>query len=255
MQRTTLALSLLSVLSLTTLTACGGGDADGDGGSDATTAAKPQGTASQAKEVSPAERLATLMVTKAEVTGYNVEKPDPEFAFATSPDQVSTDNKACVPPALAMNQLPLGDATAELTRNLTKNLSEGSTSITLATYATEGEAEAALTDLKKALAACGKGFTAKAGKQASTYDSVTPEKSRTAGAAGATGSASAAGSVAFASTMTYKGITHTMHTEAVRNGDVLAVYFAVNGVAIYQHQQSDTKLPAAVLTAQNAKLG
>jgi hypothetical protein len=244
MQRATLALSLLSVLSLTTLTACGGGDADG--GPDATTAAKARGTASQAKEASPAERLAKLMVTKAELTGYNVEKPDPEFAFAASPGQVSTDNKACLPPALAMNQLPLGDATAELTRNLTKNLSEGTTSITLATYATEGRAEAALTGLETALDACAKGFTAKAGKHTSTYGSVTPEESRTTGAEG---------SVAFASTMTYKGITHTMHTEAVRNGDVLAVYFAVNGVAVYQHQQSDTKLPAAVLTAQNAKLG
>lgn len=247
MKRATLALTLLSALSLTTLTACGGDD-----GSDATTAGKPKATTSQAKEAkeakeaSPAERLAKLMVTKAEVTGYNVEKPDPEYAFATSPDQVTSNKTACVPLALAMNQLPLGDATADLTRNLTKNLSEGSTSITLATYATEGKAEAALTGLEKALDACGKGFTAKAGKNSSTYDSVTAEKPRTTGAPG---------SVAFASTMTYKGVTHTMHTEAVRNGDTLTVYFAVNGVAIYQHQQSDTKLPAAVLTAQNGKLG
>ncbi|MFF5494641.1 hypothetical protein [Streptomyces aquilus] len=244
MKRATLALSLLSALSLTTLTACGGDDGGSD--SDATTAGKPKATTSQAKEVSPAERLAKLMVTKAEVAGYNVEKPDPEYAFATSPDQVSTDDTACVPLAFAMNQLPVGDATADLTRNLTKNLSEGSTSITLATYATEGKAEAALTGLEKALKACGKGFTAKGGKNSSTYDSVTAEKPRTTGATGA---------VAFASTMTYKGVTHTMHTEAVRNGDTLAVYFAVNGIAIYQHQQSDMKLPAAVLTAQNAKLG
>ena len=55
--------------------------------------------------------------------------------------------------------------------------------------------------------------------------------------------------------MTFRGVTHTLHTEAVRDGDVLAVYFAVNGLAIADNTRpSDAKMPANVVRAQNAKL-
>ncbi|MEU6380009.1 hypothetical protein [Streptomyces sp. NPDC046909] len=230
----------LSLLALVTLTACGGGDGDT---SDKTAADKPKATASQAKQVSPAERLAELMVTKADVPGYNVEKLSAEYAFATSADQVSTDKASCKPLALAMNQLPQDEPEADLSRYLSKSWSDPSTYITLAAYTTDTKAEAALTGLQKAVGACGAGFTAKAGKNTSTYGSVTAEKAITNGA------------LAFASTLTYQGITHTVHTEAVRDGDVLAVYFGVNGGAIAQGRPSDAKLSAAGLKAQNAKLG
>ncbi|MEU0193069.1 hypothetical protein ABZ250_24840 [Streptomyces afghaniensis] len=56
--------------------------------------------------------------------------------------------------------------------------------------------------------------------------------------------------------MTFRRVTHTLHTEAVRHGDVLAVYFSVNGFAIADSTRpSDAKTPANMVKAQNAKLG
>jgi hypothetical protein len=46
-----------------------------------------------------------------------------------------------------------------------------------------------------------------------------------------------------------------MHAQAVRKGDVIAVYVSVDGMAMVQDRPGDAKLPAAVVKAQNAKLG
>ncbi|GAA4302274.1 lipoprotein [Streptomyces venetus] len=239
MKRAVLAVSALSLLSLTTLTACGGST-----GSEAA-ADKPEPSASRAKQVTPAERLAKLMITKADVPGLDVKTPskqDDEYVFAKSADDVTVDKPACAQLALAMHQLAVGEPQADLTRHVP----EGSkfTYITLTTYA-PGKAESAFAGLSKGVDACGDGFTAKA-NGTSKYDSVTTEKP-----------VAQAGdqSIAFRATTTFQGITHTMHAQAVRSGEVVAVYFSVDGGAMVQDRPGDAKLPAAVVKAQNAKLG
>ncbi|MFI6807662.1 hypothetical protein ACIBO6_22005 [Streptomyces luteogriseus] len=227
-------LAVVSVLALTSaLTACSGGED------------KPSASPSapKAKQITPAQRLAKVIVTKDDLPGYNVDEPDAEYAFATSSDEVTVDKPGCAPLAYAMNQLPLGEPQADLTRSAGAAYGKASTYITLASYEPAAEAESSLAGLAKAVSECGGGFTAKAGKNTSAYESVTAEKG------------TATGSVAFRSTMTFRGVTHTLHTEAVRDGDVLAVYFSVNGFAIADSTRpSDAKMSANVVSAQNSKL-
>ncbi|MER5545786.1 hypothetical protein ABT072_25800 [Streptomyces sp. NPDC002589] len=237
--RTASALTLLSLAALT-LTACGGSQ---DSAADAS--GKPTCTASRTKQLTPAERLAKLVITKADIDGYTVEKPDTKFAFAKSQGEVIINKTACAPLAYAMNQLPLGKPQAGLTRTVeTGSYGGASTYVTLATYAS-GEAKSAMADLSKAVTSCGKGFTAKATGNTSPYDSVTFEKATSPGDE----------SLAFRSTMTFRGTTHTLHAQAVRRDDIVATYFSVNGFAVADGKPSDAKLPAAVVRAQNGKLG
>ncbi|MER7401701.1 hypothetical protein ABT373_04240 [Streptomyces sp. NPDC000070] len=233
MKRVTLAaVSLLALASA--LTACSG--------SDDAPASSP--SAPKAKPVTPAQRLAKVMVEKDDLPGYNVSEPEAQYAFAKSSDEVTVDKPGCTPLAYAMNQLPLGEPQADLTRSAVAGYGEATTNITLASYEPTAKAESTLAGLAKAVPQCGDGFTAKAGKNTTVYDSVTAEKGTTTGA------------VAFRSTMTFQGVTHTLHTEAVRHGDVLAIYFSVNGFAIADSiRPSDAKLPANIVKAQNAKLG
>ncbi|GAB2876753.1 hypothetical protein GCM10027074_51030 [Streptomyces deserti] len=242
MKRAALAATALSLLSLTTLTACGG-DADPDKAT-----GEPRPTTSGAKQVTPAERLAKLMITKADLSGPDVtptSSEDDEYAFAKSPDDMTVDKPACTPLAYAMNQFPLGESQADLTHYASEGLGNGFTYITLATYDDPGKAESAFAGLSEAVDACGGGFTAKA-NGTSTIGSVTAEKP-----------VAPAGdeSLGFRSTLTSRGVTHAMHAQAVRSGDVVAVYFSVNGSAMAAGRPSDMKLPPEVVKAQNAKLG
>ena len=241
MKRAALAVSTLSLLSLTTLTACGG-NADSDSAT-----GEPRPSASRAKQVTPAERLAKLMITKADVPGLDVKPTtrqdgDDKYVFAKSPDDVTVDKPACTPLAYAMNQLALGEAQGDLTHFVPKG--SEFTYITLTAYA-PGKAESAFAGLAKGVDSCGGGFTAKA-NGTTKYDSVTTEKPVAEGGDE---------SLAFRSTTTFRGITHTMHGEAVRRGDVVAVYFSADGMAMVQDRPGDARLPAAVVKAQNAKLG
>lgn len=246
---TSAALTALSLLSLATLTACSG---DSDSGTDGGTAAgKPKTTASEEEQATPVEQLKQLkqlkqlMVTKADVSGKNVNETDSEFAFAASQEEVTVEKPVCAPLAYAMNQLPLGEPQADLTRVVNGDPNQASTYITLTTYES-GRAESTMAGLSKAVDACGGGFTAKVNTNTSAYDSVTAEKP-----------VAEAGdeSLAFGSALTFRGISHTVHTQAVRSGDVLAVYFSVDGMALANSRPSDAKLSAAVVKAQNAKLG
>ncbi|GHB56054.1 hypothetical protein GCM10010377_54000 [Streptomyces viridiviolaceus] len=235
------AASALALLSLAALTACGG-EADSDA-----TADRPQASASTAKEVTPAQRLAGLMVTAADVEGFTVQEPDDEFLFAESVEEVKVDEQLCAPLAHAMNQLPLGDPVADLTRVLSedaKGPDSAHTYVTITAYASDGEAQSAVADVEKAVRSCGSGFTAEASGGTSTYDSVTAEKVAPAGDE----------SLGFSATMTFRSASHTLHTEVVRSGDVVGVYFSVNGMAIANARPSDAELPVAVVEAQNAKL-
>ncbi|WP_328873132.1 hypothetical protein OHT76_25195 [Streptomyces sp. NBC_00287] len=207
--------------------------------------AKPESSPSsaQAKQGSPAERLAKLMVTDADLDGETVQELDPQFLFAKSPDEVTADKPVCAPLAYAMNQLPLGEAEADLARYTSTGTT--ATYIALAAYGTDGDAESAMAGLSKAIDSCGDGFTAKANGNTSPYDSVAAEKASTAGDE----------TLAFKSTMTFQGASHVLRTQAVRSGDVIAVYFAVNGSAIANAQPSEAQLAKPVVGTQNGKLG
>lgn len=244
MNRTTsAAASALSLLTALSLTACGG---EGEESDKAT--GEPRPSASQSKQPTPAEKLAELMVAPADVKGFSVQEHSDEFALAKSPKDVTLDKPACAPLAYAINQLPLGEPQADLTRVLAdeaKGLNSAHTYITLTTYASGG-AQSTMADVKKAVAACGDGFTAKgSGGGTSTYDSVTPEDVTPAGDE----------TLGFTSTLTFRGAPHTMHTQIVREGEVVGVYFSVNGAAIANARPSDAKLTPAVVKAQNGKLG
>ncbi|MFB6551419.1 hypothetical protein, partial [Streptomyces sp. NPDC056405] len=214
------ALAVLSVLSLGTLTACGG-----DSGSDTDSAQKPTATASQEKQKkqTPEERLKQLVITKADVSGMIVSDADvassdnSEYAFAKSPQEVTVEKPVCAPLAYAMNQLPLGEPQADLTRSVSASLNKPFTYVMLTAYE-PGKAASAVAGLSEAVDACTDGFTAKANGNTSAYDSVTAEQP-----------VSKAGdeSLAFRSTLTFRGADHTVHTQAVRSGDVVAVYFSV----------------------------
>ncbi|MGW5764325.1 hypothetical protein [Streptomyces tendae] len=247
---TSTALAALSLLSVAALTACGG-SSDPDPATDEPKTGSST-SASTAKAPTPAEHLAATIVTKADTDGFEVEEPDDEYAFAKSTDEVTVDKPVCAPLAYAMNQLPLGTPEADLTRltsgptdaptQLTKGVTF--TYVTLASYA-PGKAQSTFADARKAVDACGAGFTAKANGNESPYDSVTAEKVTPAGDE----------SLGFTSTMTFRGVPHVLHGEVVRSGDVLAVYFSVDGMAIANGRPSDAKLSPTVVKAQNGKLG
>lgn len=238
---TSAAASALSLLAALSLTACGGEDE-----SDKATG-EPRPSASQSKQPTPAEQLAALMVSSADVNGFSVQKHSDEFALAKSPEEMPLDKPACAPLAYAINQLPLGEPQADLTRvpaDEAKGPNSAHIYITLTTYASGG-AQPVVADVRKAVAACEDGFTAKGSGGAGTYDSITPQDVTPAGDE----------TLGFKATMTFRGAPHTMHTQVVREGEVVGVYFSVNGAAIANARPSDAKLTPAVVTAQNGKLG
>lgn len=236
MRRTAPTVTALSAAVL--LTAC-----SADEGHD--TSAAPKAPATRAKQASPTEHLTQLMITKGDISGKEVAEVGDDFVFAESPDDVTVDKPACAPLAYAMNQVPLGDPTADLTRYVSGGMKGAATYITLTSYA-DGAARATMAELSEAIDACGDGFTAEAEDGSSTYDSVVTEDP-VAPAGDET--------IAFKSTMAFNGASHTLHTQAVRSADVIAVYFSVNGLAIANAQPSDGKLSTEVVRAQNRKLG
>lgn len=249
-KRAALTTAALSAVALAALTGCSGS------GSATDAAGGKTGKPSPTRQASPAERLAKLMVTPAEVGGRTVQKPSGDFVFARSTSEVTVDKPACAPLAYAMNQLPLGTPQADLTRVVQSDKTAAPfTYVTLTAYG-PGGAESALSGLEKAVGACGAGFTAKSKNGSSTYGSVAAERPVAPGGSSGDKALDKAvdKAVAFKATMTVQGVTHTLHTEAVRAGDVVAVYFSVNGMAMMQNRPSDAKLLPAVVNAQNAKL-
>ncbi|NNN37320.1 hypothetical protein HLK59_44715 [Streptomyces sp. S3(2020)] len=241
MKRAALALPLLSVLTLTTLTACGGAD---DGGSDAKTTTEPKATASQAKPaVDPVRELTKLFVTKAELPDYTVDEPAKGDAMAETQEDMRVDKAACAPLAYATNYLPLGDPEASVVHVAT----DGTFAyhyITLATYA-EGKAEAAMKGLAEAVSSCTAGYTATSDKASTPYTSVTKETPFS--------DAAADESIATASTVAYKG-TQTMRTQTFRFGDTIVNYFSIDSNGFMKGRSSSAKVPTPLVKAQNTKL-
>lgn len=241
MKQAALALPLLSVLSLATLTACGGGDGSD---SDAKTTAQPKATASQAKPaVDPVKELTKLFVTKAEVSDYTVHEPAKGDAMAETQQDMRVDKAACAPLAYATNYLPLGAPEASVV-HVANDGTFAYNYITLATY-TEGKAEAAMKGLAEAVSSCTAGYTAKSDKASTPYTSVKKETPFS--------DAAADESIATASTVDYKG-TQTMRTQTFRFGDTIVNYFSVDSGGFMKGQSSSAKVPTALVKAQNAKL-
>lgn len=244
MKRATLTVTVtvtvaVTALSLAVLTACSGGDGDTN------TADKPTASvsASQAKQLGPAERLAQLLVTKAEAGDYTVREPAEGEALAQSKDDMSVDKADCAPLAYAMNELPIGDPEASLVR-VANGPDSMFTLITLATYA-DGKAEAAMKGLTAAADSCGGGYTAKSSAGAiSTYDSVTVETAPSGGDE----------SLATAATFQHQGVTQTLRTQTFRFGDAIASYFSLDSGSLLQGGPGQAKIPADLVKAQNAKL-
>ncbi|MFK4067615.1 hypothetical protein [Streptomyces sp. NPDC029674] len=230
------------------LAACGSSDSDSSSSSSSSSsggsADKPKG--SPDKPADPVAELRRAALAKSEVKGFTVKKPDQEYAFATSQDEVKLDKAVCAPLAYATNQLPLGTPKADLVRLATGAKGPGDfTYITLATYS-NGEAKTTLAGLSKAIRSCGSGFAAKANGNTGSYASVITESAPTPRGADE--------SVAFRVTTEYKGVTHTMRARAARHGDTLALYYAVDGMAFTQARPGNAKVGEAVVEAQSAKL-
>ncbi|MFD8212627.1 hypothetical protein ACFV2U_02535, partial [Streptomyces sp. NPDC059697] len=121
MKRTVLAASAFSVALLAGPAGCASGDSDA--------ADEPTPEASRAKEPGPARRLATQMITAADLGhGYSVRDfsvAKEKSAFAETPDRITVDRRPCHPLAAAMNQLPLGRPQAFLTRVVSPEKSVG----------------------------------------------------------------------------------------------------------------------------------
>ncbi|MEV7195328.1 hypothetical protein AB0N81_26510 [Streptomyces sp. NPDC093510] len=248
--RTALAAPALVLVATMALSGCGDSDSDSsssdssDSRSDSKGSAKSPG--SSEKTADPAATLSRAALTKNEVEGYTVKKPDTKYAFATAQDQVKLDKAVCAPLAYATNQLPLGTPKADLIRLATGAKGPADfTYVTLATYAS-GEAKTTLADLSKAVRSCGTGFSAKANGNSGSYSSVTAENAPTPSGADE--------SLAFRVTTKYKGVTHTMRAQAARHGDTIAVYYAVDGMAFTQARPGNAEIGRAVVKTQSAKL-
>lgn len=241
--RTALAATALALLSVTALSGCGGSDS---GSSDASNGSADKAKESPSKPADPAAELSRTILSKNDVKGFTIKKPDAEYAFATSQGQVKLDKPVCAPIAYATNQLPLGTPKADLVRLATGAKGPGAyTYVTLATYA-KGEAQATLADLSKAIRSCGAGFAAKADGNTGAFSSVTAETAATPDGADE--------SVAFSVTTKHEGVTHTMRAQAARHGDTLALYYAVDGLAFTQSRPGNARINKAVVDAQSAKL-
>ncbi|MGW7068531.1 hypothetical protein ACWGII_10625 [Streptomyces sp. NPDC054855] len=248
----TAAATLLLTATLTlTLTACGSGEEDkGEGGKDKGKGSdRAAGSSAPSAEKKPTKTAAQLALTKNEVPAHAVVEPSDNFVFAKSRDTIKLDKTACASLGYAMNQFPVGDAQDSFVRVAEKKEFDGAfTYVTLATYA-PGKAQEAMADMTKAVGACKGGFTAKGDKASSKYESITPETTGIAPTPGADDS------LAFRTTSTYKGDTHTMRTQATRHGDTIALYYAVDGNAFMQSRSGDAKLFPAVVKSQEEKLG
>jgi hypothetical protein len=235
MKRTVAAASLLTA-ALTCLTGCSGPAMASASGS----------TASRTRQPAPEERLATLMVTAADLgTGYAARRFDPakeKSAFAGSAREITVDAPACTPLVLMTNQLPLGRPQAALSRVLTPEDAPGTrVYVTLAIYDRGMGTAAVDTLLFDAVQGCSVGFTAKASGGSELYDPFLPEDAVTAGDE----------ALAYRGIVTdERGRSRPIRTTVVRHADVIAVYSAVGGAGA-----ADPRTLTPVIEAQEAKLG
>ncbi|MEV5877162.1 hypothetical protein AB0L75_23570 [Streptomyces sp. NPDC052101] len=243
------ATAVAGALSFALVTGCSDGDA--------------KHSAPAAKALSAAE-LKKLVIAGGEVPGYEVG-PVP----ATRAKPITTDSARCRPLARVMSGLPPLDAAAKTDRLATENpktspsdkptslddLAKGKfekaihksldrdvTTVTLASYDGNGT-EKALASVSTAVKACAGGFPAQQAGTKMRFTGIAEEK--------ATGTGD--GAVAFSATMdSGEGDAAPVHTEVVRQGGTLSVYFTTN-LGAMMDKKAYTVSPE-VVKAQQAKL-
>ncbi|WP_244188672.1 hypothetical protein [Streptomyces yokosukanensis] len=243
------ATAVVGALSFALVAGCGNGDA--------------RHSEPAAKALSGAE-LKKLIIAEGDVSGYKVE-PVP----ATRAKPITTDGARCRPLARVMSGLPPLDAAAKADRmamenqkkspsagptslddldegkfkeTMKKSLDRDVTTVTLASYDGDG-AERALTAVSTAVKACASGFPAQQSGTKMRFTEVTGEKALGTGD----------GAVAFsAMTDTNGADAAPVHTEVVRTGSTLSVYFTTNLGAMLD-KKAYTVSPE-VVKAQQTKL-
>ncbi|MGW0334639.1 hypothetical protein ACWD0J_22680 [Streptomyces sp. NPDC003011] len=249
----------MSVLSLALITGCGGDadDADAAQGSD-----KSSATATTAAKTLSSAELEKLIITKADVDGYDVDSADTTDQFAKSKDEVTVKDAACEPIAYVLTGFAPGDessfvnrmaspAAEEITATETEDpagaledaLGATVTIVSLSSYEDDG-AEKTMTAVSDAVEGCAGGFTASApGQDTQKFTKVAAEKSAATGE-----------SVAFAVTGAVDGGGEaTVHAEVVRHGSTVATYYSLSLAALGGKEIKYT-VPAEIVTAQAAKL-
>lgn len=263
-RRTALAASAAALALL--VTACGGSsDDDGAAGADKAKADRSAPAAGTADKSAPAGKaltaaelekvaLAPSDVKNGEVTTKVPAKDD------VAKDQVSTDDKACLPLALGQSAVAQGEPAASVKRSWqgqteTPSPSKGpdgqdmttisvdKVMLNLASYADDG-AEQALKELSTAAEKCAGGFIATSGS-----DKLKIAEVATAGAPKA---GDEAVTISFGVDIG-KDTNGLMKLVVVRKGATLASFSAINLSSMMTG--AEFQVPADVVDAQIAKLG
>ncbi|MGW2719363.1 hypothetical protein [Streptomyces sp. NPDC001492] len=253
----------VSLLSLALITGCGGNadDSKGSGSKDS-----PSSSTAAAKALSAAE-LKKLIISGADLDGYEVKSADTGGKFAASKDQVKVADVKCAPLAYVLTGFAPGDTSAYVNRMATEKsdrptptgtsdedldaamnglqdvLESKLTIVSLSSY-DGGGAQETMKSVSDAVSGCANGFTVSAkGQDTQKFTKVAEEKS----------SGSGDESVAFAVTGRTEGDTTTVHGEVVRHGSTVATYYSIS-LAALAGKQDKYGVPAEIVKAQSAKL-
>lgn len=264
------ALAATSVLvSVAALSACGGSSDDAPAAAGASPSASSSSSpspspsasatvAAAAKSLASAE-LDKASLTASDLTGFEVEDYDLDGLPAEI--EVNTEEKDCVPVGHALQAVALGDPVAATQRAITSETDDAAfdtaetveelnaatriidTTVTLASYDSEDEAQAALKSLHDGIAACDGDFEYELYGAPQDVDTVDRAKSPDVGDE----------AVAFNATVIRgNGDPGPIRVVVFRHGNVLAHFSTVNITAGIS--DDDWDFPEALTKAQDAKL-
>ncbi|WP_345583717.1 hypothetical protein [Streptomyces prasinosporus] len=240
-------------LALAVIAGCGAPDAAAGRSPASAPAAREAATALTAA------RLDELSLAASDLEGFDVRKPG--AAETLTEDDVRTGEADCAPVSRVMWGVALGDPAATAQRRVTSALDDTaidaaesaeeldaaftvtSTTVSLASYDTEEQAQAAFESLSDGIAACDGGFRSTAGG------------TRDDGGVSA-GTAPEAGDEAVAFTATIGedgGSLGPVRAVVFRRGGTLAQFSTVNAAAVVSGEDWD--FPTVLVDAQEAKLG
>jgi hypothetical protein len=253
----------VSVLSLALITGCGGDSDDSKGSGSSDSSSSPTAAA---KALGAAE-LEKLIISKADLDGYEVQSADSGDKFAESKDQVTVADAKCEPLAYVLTGFAPGDESAYVNRMATEKSTEPTststseeslddiedslkgimdstmTIVSLSSY-DGGGAEQTMKSVADAVSGCADGFTVSAkGQDTQKFNKVTEEKSSGTGDE----------SVAYEVTGKVEGDTQTVHGEVVRHGSTIVTYYSIS-LAALAGKQTEYSIPAEIIKAQAAKL-
>ncbi|MEG3629365.1 hypothetical protein [Streptomyces poriticola] len=255
-RRTALAASAAALALLAT--ACGGSSADGGDKAEAGGGKAEAEKTTAAAEALTADELEKAALTQADVKSGKVATAVPA-GDDVARDQVTADDAACLPLALAQAGVAQGEPSATVKRSYTGEAEEPAADtppeeammaaldvekvlVTLSSH--EGGAEGALKELSTAAEKCSGGYTATAVGEPMKIVKVAVDE------------APAAGDEALALTLTLdteEGPQAPQKVVVVRKGATLASFSAVNLAAMATGK--DFEIPAELVDAQVGKLG